>query len=439
MGKIEAKNIIKRLDKLYSNILFVKEVPYAVIRAVFLKYSIDNNIGAKDKNNEEWIEKVKQLLRNNATNLGPNSLHPFLLNIDKEYKLSNIISFSIEDYEKDLFCYETEAKENARKEVMIFLSCLNFREDMNNTYEIGKELVNGIAEYLSFAGRKNFGLYQMLTSNSIIELSSKILDVNKNDSYLDLMSGSGISTINICKNGVKKIYSNDVDIEASYCSAMIYIMFGIKNFEQYSFDIFNRGIDINADKIFVDAPLGGKIIGLDNKISDSNIYSLKIISEHLNLNGKAVQTITGNFFFGKQKGIFELKKKLINQGILEAVVSLPPLYYGTNIPSCLVLLSNKNNKEVTYIDATQNDVINFYEKNEKNMSLTSDGIDKINEIISNKKTIKGVSIVKSYEEIIENEYDLTPAHFVDSISKEENISIEEIDKELQELYKKLIK
>jgi type I restriction enzyme M protein len=80
------------------------------------------------------------------------------------------------------------------------------------------------------------------------------------------------------------------------------------------------------------------------------------------------------------------RKKMIEDGILEAVIGLPQgLFYGTGIPAC-VLVVNKNNaaqrKKVVFINADRE-----YKEGKNQNKLRPEDIEKIDYVFNNKLEI----------------------------------------------------
>ena len=61
------------------------------------------------------------------------------------------------------------------------------------------------------------------------------------------------------------------------------------------------------------------------------------------------------------------------------------------------------------------------------------------EIINNNFEIEGVSRLVGLNEIATNSFDLTPNRYVVDIIEDENITLKEIDDELESLYAKLMR
>ena len=120
---------------------------------------------------------------------------------------------------------------------------------------------------------------------------------------------------------------------------------------------------------------------------------------------------------GKEKLIREI---LINDDVIEAIISLPPgLFYGTGIPACvLVCKKNKPDKlrdKVLFINADRE-----YAEGKKQNKLRPEDIEKIDFVFSNKREIPNYSRLVDRLEIAENnDYNMSIRRYVDNTPKPE--------------------
>ena len=113
---------------------------------------------------------------------------------------------------------------------------------------------------------------------------------------------------------------------------------------------------------------------------------------------------------GKEKLIREL---LINDDVIEAVISLPPgLFYGTSIPAC-VLIFNKNKPDelrdkVLFINADRE-----YAEGKNQNKLRPEDVEKIDFVFSNKREIPKYSCLVEMSEIVDkHDYNLNIRRYV---------------------------
>lgn len=129
-----------------------------------------------------------------------------------------------------------------------------------------------------------------------------------------------------------------------------------------------------------------------------------------------------------QRTEYEVRKYLIDNDLIETVISLPDkMFECTNIATCILVLNkNKKNKGiVTLINSKENCVIEEREQNgqfggkshtnrtykKKYNVLSDDNIKKVLMIIEHQTEIKHFSTIKSNSEIADKKYILAPSIF----------------------------
>jgi type I restriction enzyme M protein len=120
---------------------------------------------------------------------------------------------------------------------------------------------------------------------------------------------------------------------------------------------------------------------------------------------------------GKEKMI---RENLINDDVIEAIISLPPgLFYGTGIPAC-VIVANKNKSDelrdkVLFINADRE-----YAEGKAQNRLRPEDIEKIDFVISHKREIPKYSRLVGKAEIVEtHDYNLNIRRYVDNTPEPE--------------------
>ena len=126
----------------------------------------------------------------------------------------------------------------------------------------------------------------------------------------------------------------------------------------------------------------------------------------------------------------EVRKYLIDNDLIETVISLPNnMFECTNIATCIMVLNkNKKNKgKVTLIHSVENCVTEEREQNgqfggkshtnrtykKKYNVLGDENIQKILDVIENQQEIKQFSVIKTNEQIAEKKYMLAPSMYFD--------------------------
>jgi type I restriction enzyme M protein len=120
---------------------------------------------------------------------------------------------------------------------------------------------------------------------------------------------------------------------------------------------------------------------------------------------------------GKEKMI---RENLINDDVIEAIISLPPgLFYGTGIPAC-VIVANKNKSDelrdkVLFVNADRE-----YAEGKAQNKLRPEDIEKIDFVISHKREIPKYSRLVDKAEIVKtHDYNLNIRRYVDNTPEPE--------------------
>lgn len=131
----------------------------------------------------------------------------------------------------------------------------------------------------------------------------------------------------------------------------------------------------------------------------------------------------------------KIRKNIIENNLLDAVIGLPGnLFYGTNIPVCiLVIKKNREREDILFIDASNETL----EKGSNQDILTKDNIDKIMNTYDNYEVIDKYSYIASKEEIEENSYNLNISRYVDTFEEEEMVNMDNIKKEISSIREEL--
>ena len=114
---------------------------------------------------------------------------------------------------------------------------------------------------------------------------------------------------------------------------------------------------------------------------------------------------------GAEKAI---RESLLKEGIVEAIISLPPnLFYGTSIPACVVVI-NKNRPAdhkdtVLFINADAE----YGEGRAQNL-LRPEDMEKITQIYRQRRELPGYSRLVKLDELATNDYNLNIRRYVDN-------------------------
>lgn len=132
-----------------------------------------------------------------------------------------------------------------------------------------------------------------------------------------------------------------------------------------------------------------------------------------------------------------IRKSLIEENILDAVIGLPSgLFQTTGIPVAILIFdksrqkggANENRNDILFIDASKE-----YIQNKTQNELSMEIINKIYTTYKERKEIEKYSHKASYEEVKENEYNLNIPRYVDTFEEEEQVDMKEVSEKIAKL------
>ena len=126
----------------------------------------------------------------------------------------------------------------------------------------------------------------------------------------------------------------------------------------------------------------------------------------------------------------KIRKYLIDNNFIDCIIQLPSnLFFGTSIATCIMVLKkNKVDNSILFIDATKECI-----KVTNNNKLTEDNIKKIVDTFAERKEEKHFSYIAKYEEIKEQEYNLSVSTYVEAEDTREKIDIVKLNEEIAQI------
>lgn len=132
---------------------------------------------------------------------------------------------------------------------------------------------------------------------------------------------------------------------------------------------------------------------------------------------------------------YEIRKYLVGfKKYLRGVIGLPAnMFFNASIPTCILIFEKKTSDEpIMFIEASKE----FIKAKNKNR-MSDENVEKIANAFNNKKEIDKFSRLVSLREIEENDFNLNITRYVDTFEDEEEIDINEVNKQLKEIDKEL--
>lgn len=126
----------------------------------------------------------------------------------------------------------------------------------------------------------------------------------------------------------------------------------------------------------------------------------------------------------------KIRKYMIDNNFVDTVIQLPPdLFFGTSIATCiLVLKKNKTDNNILFIDASEECV-----RNTNKNKLSDDNINNIVNLLKDRKSFENKSYLATYDEVKENDYNISVNSYLKSSTEDNKIDIEEVNKRLAEV------
>lgn len=129
----------------------------------------------------------------------------------------------------------------------------------------------------------------------------------------------------------------------------------------------------------------------------------------------------------------KIRKYMIDNNFVDTVIQLPPdLFFGTSIATCiLVLKKNKKDNNILFVDASDE----FIRNTNKN-KLSDENINNIVNLLKDRKSVENKAYLAPYEEIKENDYNISVNSYLKKVTEEEQIDIKELNKQIKEIVEK---
>lgn len=126
----------------------------------------------------------------------------------------------------------------------------------------------------------------------------------------------------------------------------------------------------------------------------------------------------------------KIRKYLIDNNFVDCIIQLPSnLFFGTSIATCIMVMKkNKKDNKILFIDAS-NECI----KVTNNNKLTPENIDHIVDVFAKRTEVAHFSHLAGYDEVVENNYNLSISTYVEAKDTREKIDIVKLNAEIEEI------
>ncbi len=471
------------------------EYKHVVLGLIFLKFASDKFVERRqeliDEGKEPYIDMVEFYTAKNVFFLPDISRWSYLMENAKQDDIAIKIDTALFTVEKNNLALKGALPDNYYSRMNLDVSKLAALLDTINNIDTlrdkQQDIVGRVYEYFlsKFAIAEGKGKGEFYTPKSIVNLIAEMIEPYKGKIY-DPCCGSGGMFVQSMKfieshHGNKKdisIYGQEYTATTYKLAKMNLAIRGISaNLGNVPENTFARDQhkDLKADYIMANPPFNQKQWRADNELTNdprwggyevpptgnaNYAWILNMVSK-LSENGAAGFVLANGALSGDgtEKAI---RKKLIENNLVEAIAVLPQdMFYTTNISVTLWFL-NKNKKartvelngrikkyrsrerEILFMDLRETGIpfekkyIQFSEENIKKVTETFH-IWQQTDFQTKYRNVPEFCYSASFEEIEKKDFSLVPSKYIEFVNRDENIDFDDKMKSLQTELAELLK
>jgi len=469
------------------------EYKHVVLSLIFLKYVSDRFEERKqeliNEGKERYIDMIDFYTMKNVFYLPEESRWSYIIANSKQADIALKIDTALSTIEKKNPVLKGALPDNYYSRLNLDVSKLaSLLDEINNidvTKDNEQDIIGRVYEFFlsKFAIAEGKGKGEFYTPKSIVNLIAEMIEPYKGKIY-DPACGSGGMFVQSMKfieshNGNKKdvsIYGQEYTNTTYKLAKMNLAIRGISaNLGEMAENTFmkDQHKDLKADYIMANPPFNQKSWRESDELLDdprwdgyevpptSNAnyaWILNIVSK-MSENGVAGFLLANGALSGGGEE-YKIRKQLIENDLVEAIVILPQnMFYTTNISVTLWILNknkkarkvNQNNVEIEYRNR-KNEIL-FMDLREmgiplekKYVQFSEDEIRKISEtyhlwqkVNEEYKDIPEYSYSANLDEIRKKDYSLVPSKYIEFVNRDENIDFDEKMKNLKQEFVELLK
>jgi len=469
------------------------EYKHIVLGLIFLKFVSDTfeerreQLISEDK--EAFVDMVEFYTMENVFYIPEDSRWSYIKQQSKQDDIALKIDTALATIEKNNPSLKGALPDNYFSRLGLDISKLSSLIDtinnINTIEDKGHDIVGRVYEYFlsKFAIAEGKGKGEFYTPKTIVNLIANMIEPYKGKIY-DPACGSGGMFVQSMKfidahNGSKKdisVYGQEYTATTYKLAKMNLAIRGISaNLGDVPADTFRKDQhkDLKADFIMANPPFNQKDWRASNELVDDprwNGYDtpptsnanygwiLNMVSK-LSVNGVAGFILANGALNGGGEE-YKIRKKLIENDMVEAIIVLPQnMFYTTNISVTIwILNANKKQREFEQngnlkIHRDRTNEILFMDLRQKGVPFEKKFVqfdtDTINEISSSyhlwqsdKDTYKNIAeycYSASKDEVEKKDYSLVPSKYIEFVNRDENIDFDTKMKTLQGEFTELLK
>ena len=497
-GKSMEETLWESANKLRGSVESA-EYKHVVLGLIFLKFASDKFEDHRKKliakGQEKYIEMAEIYNQNNVFFLDEVSRWSYIIKNSKQNDIALKIDTALHNIEKNNKALKGALPDNYFSRLGLDItkrsSLLDTINEIDTLKDKAQDIVGRVYEYFlsKFALAEGKGKGEFYTPKSIVNLIAEMIEPYSGIIY-DPACGSGgmfvqsIKFIQAHHGNTKNIsiYGQEYTNTTYKLAKMNLAIRGISgNLGEKAADTFadDQHKDLKADYIMANPPFNQKDWRAENELKDdprwrgyevppkSNAnygWKLNMVSK-LSENGVAGFILANGALSGGGEE-YKIRRKLIENNLVEAILVLPQdMFYTTNI-SVTVWILNKNKKvqsrsigdeehhyrnrekEILFMDLRQ--IGEPFEK--KFIQFNSQHIKDIAETYHNWQTAEREEVpASSYsnipeycysatlDEVVKIEYSLVPSKYIEFVNRDENLDFDEKMQSLQTEFAELLK
>ncbi len=469
------------------------EYKHVVLGLIFLKFASDKFEDHRAKliteGKEKYIEMPEFYNMNNVFFLEETSRWNYLIKRAKQNDIALLIDTALHTIEKNNKALKGALPDNYFSrlglDITKLASLLDTINDIDTTKDPKQDVVGKVYEYFlsKFALAEGKGKGEFYTPKSIVNLIAEMIEPYKGIIY-DPACGSGGMFVQSIKfieahhgnNKEISIYGQEYTNTTYKLAKMNLAIRGISgNLGEKAADTFadDQHKDLKADYIMANPPFNQKDWRGENELTDdprwrgydvppkSNAnygWILNMVSK-LSDNGIAGFILANGALSGGGEE-YKIRRKLIENKLVEAILVLPQdMFYTTNI-SVTVWILNKNKKahsrsigdeqrhyrnrekEILFMDLRQigepfeKKFIQFSEQHIKDIGKAYHTWQQEK---NNYKDVPEYCYSATFDEVAKKDFSLVPSKYIEFINRDENIDFDEKMQTLQTEFADLLK
>ena len=468
------------------------EYKHVVLGLIFLKFASDKFDDHRAKlvadGKEKYLEMADFYNMSNVFFLEEISRWSYLIKKSKQNDIALLIDTALHTIEKNNKALKGALPDNYFSrlglDITKLASLLDTINDIDTTKDPKQDVVGKVYEYFlsKFALAEGKGKGEFYTPKSIVNLIAEMIEPYKGIIY-DPACGSGGMFVQSIKfieahNGNNKeisIYGQEYTNTTYKLAKMNLAIRGISgNLGEKAADTFgdDQHKDLKADYIMANPPFNQKDWRAETELKDDPRWSgydvppksnanygwiLNMVSK-LSDNGIAGFILANGALSGGGDE-YKIRRKLIENNLVEAIVIIPQdMFYTTNI-SVTIWVLNKNKKahtriigdevrnyrdrerEILFLDLRQvgepfeKKFIQFNETHIKDIANTfhtwQTAPSPLERVGERYKNIPEYCYAASFEEIEKKDFSLVPSKYIEFVNRDENIDFDDKMKSLQ--------